>query len=461
MNLLAKRSMRMTEGNIWKQIILFAVPMLIGNLFQQLYNTVDSMVVGNYVSTQALAAVGSVGPAINTLLGFFIGLSTGAGVVISRYFGAQDSQNLHDAVHTTMLLSLLAGVLMTVLGVLITPYLLQLMATPDDVMDDATLYLRIYFAGILGLMVYNMGSGVLRAVGDSRRPLLFLIITSVINVVLDLFFVLVFHMGIEGVALATILAQFISAGLVVRTLMRTTEDFRLILRDLRLSPHILRDILRIGMPAGLQMAVTSFSNVIVQSYINSFGSACMAGYSAYNKIDQFIMLPMQSIALASTTFVGQNLGAGKLKRAKKGTRISLLLAIGCTAVLTGLLLCLARPLLMMFSSEEDVLAYGSMFIFWLSPCYVLCCFNQIYSGALRGSGNSRAPMVIMLLSFVVFRQCYLYVVTHFISNTTLPVILGYPAGWLVCSVLTFVYYMRNPLSGSRVVEENSPEKAKA
>ena len=273
MNLLAKRSMRMTEGNIWKQIILFAVPMLIGNLFQQLYNTVDSMVVGNYVSTQALAAVGSVGPAINTLLGFFIGLSTGAGVVISRYFGAQDSQNLHDAVHTTMLLSLLAGVLMTVLGVLITPYLLQLMATPDDVMDDATLYLRIYFAGILGLMVYNMGSGVLRAVGDSRRPLLFLIITSVINVVLDLFFVLVFHMGIEGVALATILAQFISAGLVVRTLMRTTEDFRLILRDLRLSPHILRDILRIGMPAGLQMAVTSFSNVIVQSYINSFGSA--------------------------------------------------------------------------------------------------------------------------------------------------------------------------------------------
>ena len=420
MNLLAKRSMRMTEGNIWKQIILFAVPMLIGNLFQQLYNTVDSMVVGNYVSTQALAAVGSVGPAINTLLGFFIGLSTGAGVVISRYFGAQDSQNLHDAVHTTMLLSLLAGVLMTVLGVLITPYLLQLMATPDDVMDDATLYL-------------------LRAVGDSRRPLLFLIITSVINVVLDLFFVLVFHMGIEGVALATILAQFISAGLVVRTLMRTTEDFRLILRDLRLIPHILRDILRIGMPAGLQMAVTSFSNVIVQSYINSFGSACMAGYSAYNKIDQFIMLPMQSIALASTTFVGQNLGAGKLKRAKKGTRISLLLAIGCTAVLTGLLLCLARPLLMMFSSEGDVLAYGSMFIFWLSPCYVLCCFNQVLSGAMRGAGDSTAPMVIMLLSFVVFRQLYLFVGTQYI-HSALFVGMGYPAGWLLCSILVSIYY---------------------
>lgn len=439
MNLLAKRSMRMTEGNIWKQIILFAVPMLIGNLFQQLYNTVDSMVVGNYVSTQALAAVGSVGPAINTLLGFFIGLSTGAGVVISRYFGAQDSQNLHDAVHTTMLLSLLAGVLMTVLGVLITPYLLQLMATPDDVMDDATLYLRIYFAGILGLMVYNMGSGVLRAVGDSQRPLLFLIITSVINVVLDLFFVLVFHMGIEGVALATILSQFISAGLVVRTLMRTTEDFRLILRDLRLIPHILRDILRIGMPAGLQMAVTSFSNVIVQSYINSFGSACMAGYSAYNKIDQFIMLPMQSIALASTTFVGQNLGAGKLKRAKKGTRISLLLAISCTAVLTGLLLCLARPLLMMFSSEGDVLAYGSMFIFWLSPCYVLCCFNQVLSGAMRGAGDSTAPMVIMLLSFVVFRQLYLFVGTQYI-HSALFVGMGYPAGWLLCSILVSIYY---------------------
>ena len=433
--------MDMTQGTIWKQLIYFAFPLLIGNLFQQLYNTVDSVVVGNFVSTEALAAVGSVTPIINMLVGFFSGLATGAGVVISQFFGAKNGQMLHKAVHTTLLMTVGLGVIFTFIGIFMTPLMLNLMSTPADVFDGAALYLRIYFGGVLGLMLYNMVSGILRAVGDSKRPLYFLILSSLLNVVLDLAFVLIFHWGIAGVAIATIIAQFISAFLLLVVLARSDEDYKLVLRDLKMDAEILKRIVRIGLPAGLQMAVTSFSNVFVQSYINRFGSACMAGWTSYSKIDQFVLLPMQSLSLSATTFVGQNLGAGNLSRAKKGTRVSMAISVAITAVLTVLLIAFSSQLLMLFNQDENVLYYGNIFIRYLSPFYVICCINQIFAGSLRGAGDATGPMIIMLLSFVVFRQIYLFVGSQFFDSIIF-VGLGYPAGWLVCSVFMAIHYFR-------------------
>ena len=433
--------MDMTQGTIWKQLIYFAFPLLIGNLFQQLYNTVDSVVVGNFVSTEALAAVGSVTPIINMLVGFFSGLATGAGVVISQFFGAKNGQMLHKAVHTTLLMTVGLGVIFTFIGIFMTPLMLNLMSTPADVFDGAALYLRIYFGGVLGLMLYNMVSGILRAVGDSKRPLYFLILSSLLNVVLDLAFVLIFHWGIAGVAIATIIAQFISAFLLLVVLARSDEDYKLVLRDLKMDAEILKRIVRIGLPAGLQMAVTSFSNVFVQSYINRFGSACMAGWTSYSKIDQFVLLPMQSLSLSATTFVGQNLGAGNLSRAKKGTRVSMAISVAITAVLTVLLIAFSSQLLMLFNQDENVLYYGNIFIRYLAPFYVICCINQIFAGSLRGAGDATGPMIIMLLSFVVFRQIYLFVGSQFFDSIIF-VGLGYPAGCLVCSVFMAIHYFR-------------------
>ncbi len=435
------KSMNMTEGTIWKQLIYFAFPLLIGNLFQQLYNTVDSVVVGNFVSTEALAAVGSVTPIINMLVGFFSGLATGAGVVISQFFGAQNRTMLHKSVHTTLLMTVGLGIIFTFVGIFMTPFMLNLMSTPEDVFDGAALYLKIYFGGVMGLMLYNMASGILRAVGDSKRPLYFLILSSLLNVVLDLAFVLLFKMGIAGVAIATIIAQFISAFLLLVVLARSDEDYKLVLRDLKIDPEILKKVIRIGLPAGLQMAVTSFSNVFVQSYINRFGSACMAGWTSYSKIDQFVLLPMQSLSLSATTFVGQNLGAGNLARAKKGTRVSLVLSVAITALLTVLLIAFSSQLLMLFNQDPEVLKYGNIFIRYLGPFYVICCANQIFAGSLRGAGDATGPMIIMLLSFVVFRQIYLFIGTMFIDSIIF-VGLGYPVGWVVCSIGMAFHYFR-------------------
>ena len=434
-----KQSMDMTQGVIWKQLIAFSIPLLIGNLFQQLYNTVDSIIVGNFVSTEALAAVGSVTPVINMLIGFFTGLATGAGVVISQFFGAKDGERVHKTVHTTLMMTLVLGVFFTFIGIFMTPFMLRFMATPDTVMASSSEYLRIYFGGIIGLMLYNMASGIMRAVGDSQRPLYFLIFSSIVNVILDLLFVVGLHMGVAGVAWATIIAQFASAALALFSLGRSKGDYRFVPRDLRMDWMILKKIIRIGLPAGLQMAVTAFSNVFVQSYINVFGSTCMAGWTSLSKIDQFALLPMQSLALAATTFVGQNLGANNLARAKRGTRVSLAMSVGITAVLTVLLLTFSRQMLMLFTQDADVITYGKLFISVFSPFYVICCANQIFAGSLRGAGDATGPMLIMLASFVLFRQLYLYIGTMF-TDSLVYVAFGYPAGWVVCSILMVIHY---------------------
>ncbi len=312
------RDVDMTEGGITQHIIRFAIPLLIGNVFQQLYNTVDTWVVGNFVSNEAYAAVGSVGPVINMLIGFFMGLSSGAGVVISQYYGAKRYEEVQKTVHTAVVMTLVLGVLFTAVGLGMTPFMLDLMNTPETVVPESTAYLTIYFSGMMGLMLYNIGAGILRAVGDSKRPFLYLAVCAIINTVLDLVFVLVFHMGVQGVALATIIAQATSAVLVLLALLRSDTCIRLRVSALRPHPEVLKKIIAVGIPAAIQMAITSFSNIFVQSYINYFGDNCMSGWTTYSKVDQILFLPMQSIALASTTFVGQNLGCNQVERARQG-----------------------------------------------------------------------------------------------------------------------------------------------
>lgn len=430
----------MTEGSIVKQVILFALPLMLGNIFQMLYNTVDSIVVGNFVGKQALAAVGSTTMIVNMMVFFFNGFSTGAGVIIANLFGARNMEKLHKAVETTMAATFLLSALFTVAGVAAVKPMLRFMATPEDVFGEATVYLQIYIGGISGLLVYNMGSGILRAVGDTMRPLFFLVLTSVVNIVLDLVFVVGFHSGIEGVAWATIISQFISAVLTLLLLTRSEDIYRLTWIDLKIDRGILGEIFAVGLPAGIQSIITAFSNVFVQSYINFFGSSCMAGWSCYNKLDQFVMLPMQSMAMAATTFVSQNIGAGRERRSDKGTVITVSMSVGVTAVIVALLCLFAAPAVRMFSPDESVIEYGVLFI--RANCFFLLfnCVNHVLAGALRGRGDSKGPMIIMLLAFVGIRQVYLYVVTHFVANTPFLVGFGYPVGWTTCCVIELTYF---------------------
>ncbi len=434
----------MTEGVIWKHLAEFALPMAVGLLFQQLYNTVDTIVVGRFVGKEALAAVGSTSSIINMLVGLCAGLSTGSSVVISHTYGAHDNEGLSDAVHTAISVTFLLCIFATAVGTAIVTPMLRAMDTPEDVLPEATLYLRIYFSGITGLFFYNMTSGILRAVGDSVRPLLFLIVSAVLNTILDLVFVIVFHWGVAGVAIATILAQFISALLGLITLTVTRQPYGIRWRSLRIKLPVLREIFSVGVPSGVQQALTAFSNVFVQSYINFFGSSCMAGWSACSKLDIFILIPVQSIALGSTTFVGQNYGARKLDRARRGVRQALIMSLAITVTLSALVVPLRRVLLRLFTDDAEVLEYGARFVSFLAPFYFTICFNQIFAGALRGIGDATRPMIIMLCSFVLFRQLFLYV-TKLLGGGFLPVALAYPMGWICCSLLLTISYLRSPL----------------
>ena len=430
----------MTQGSIVAQLIAFSLPLMLGNVFQMLYNTVDSVVVGNFVGTEALAAVGSTTMIVNIMVFFFNGFSTGATVVIARRFGAGDRQALHTAIQTTMAATFILSVVFTVVGLLSVDPMLRFMATPDDVFDQAALYLRIYLAGFSGLVIYNMCSGILRAVGDTTRPLYFLVLTSLMNIVLDLLFVLKLNMGIDGVAYATIISQFISAGLTLALLTFSKDIYRMDWKDLHLNPKVVREIVAVGLPAGIQSIVTAVSNVFVQSYINAFQSQCMAGWAAYNKLDQFVMLPMQSLALASTTFVSQNIGAGQEKRADKGAVVSVALCLAVTGVIVLLLMLLAAPAVALFTKDDEVIRFGVLFIRANVVFLLFNCVNHVLAGAMRGRGDSTAPMVIMLLTFVVVRQIYLFIMTRYIANTPFAVGFGYPVGWMSCCVLEVCYY---------------------
>lgn len=429
----------MTAGSIPRLLISFAIPLLIGNLFQQLYNTVDSIVVGNYVGKEALAAVGCTGPVINALVSVFIGLSTGSTVVIAQYFGAKDFEKLSQAVHTTILLTLATCVLLTVVGVLATPAMLRMMQTPEDVFDQAAEYLRIFFCGITGVHLYNSCAAILRAVGDSTRPLYLLIFCTLTNTVLDVLFTGFLGMGIAGAAWATVISQFLSAILVMRLLLRTDADYKVELSKLRIDLPILRKICLIGIPSAVQMGITSLSNVFVQSYVNRFESTILAGWTAYNRVDSFAMLPMMSLSTSITTFIGQNLGAGNLDRAKKAVRTGVVMGLVSMTILLTPLMLFAPQLTRLFNNDSEVVRYGSWFIRVISPFYLAFAINQVYLGALRGAGNTRSSMFICLSSFVVFRQIYLFV-SYRLGGGLTAVALGYPAGWVLCTILLLLYY---------------------
>ena len=432
----------MTKGAILPQILFFALPLILGQLFQQLYNTFDTWCVGNFVGKNSFSAVGTVGSITNMLIGFAGGFSTGAGVVISQYYGAGDKENVRRSVHTFILFMILLSLFLSIMGVALTPLLINIIKAPPEVAKEQYSYLTIYFTGISGLLLYNMGSAIFRAVGNSKLPFAFLVVSAFLNIVMDLIFVIVLKLGTGGVALATVISQAISAILVIGALKMTKSPVSFTFRELKINWKILSRIIFIGLPSAIQMAVTSFSNVFVQSYINQFGADVMGGWTAYNKVDQIIFLPMQCMGLASMTFVGQNYGAGNIKRAKKGADIALLSALTSTLILIIPIVILAPQVVHFFiAGEEEVINYGTLFLRMLSPFYLLCCFNQVYSNALRGIGRSKEPMYVMLFSFVFARQIYLFVVSRFISNTIVPIALGYPFGWILCSTIITITYL--------------------
>ena len=399
-------------------------------IMQLLYTMVDTWVVGNYVSDEAFSAVGTVSPVTNLMIGFFMGLSGGAGVVISQFFGAKKYDRVKSAVHTSAAITLIMCVIFTALGLLMIPLFMKILDMPPEVETQAIDYLTIWFAGFSGLLIYNMGSGNMRAVGDSRRPFIFLIISAVLNIILDLLFVLSFNMGVKGVALATIIS-----------LVTTDSPIKISLKSIAIDIQIFKRILRIGIPTGLQMAITSFSNMFVQKYINHFGTEVMGGWSAYAKIDQIVVLPMQSVSIASTTFVGQNLGAGQMDRAKKGANWAFIITLISTSVLIAPIVIFADFFVAIFNSNPEVIGYGAMFLRYLTPFYLLWCVNQIYSGAIRGAGRSAVPMVIMLSSYVVCRQIYLFIISR-VCYTIVPTIFCYPTGWLIAAICTVIYYLK-------------------
>ncbi len=436
------KSTDLIKGSIWKSILWFSVPLLIGNLFQQLYNTVDSYVVGNYVSSSALAAVGQSTPIINMLVGFFMGLATGAGVVISQYYGAERKDKMTLAIHTSMALTLVLCIIFTILGVALAHPILVMIGSPKSVLPLATLYLQIYFAGISFALIYNMGSGILRALGDSKRPLYYLIVASLINIVLDFTLVLYFHMGVAGVAIATFIAQGISAVMVMIQLCHTKEAYRVEIKKIRFDAKILKKIIQIGIPTALQQSIVSFSNVIVQSYINSFGAAAVAGYTSYVKLDGFLQLPIQSFAMAITTFTGQNIGAKQYDRVKKGLRVTMGMTYLVTIIGTALIFWQGRAMVGLFTKDKEVIAAGYLMARIFAGGYLSLPLVHIISGALRGVGLTKVPMYFLIGCFVILRQIYLMIFTPIFHNLTI-VFLGWPATWLICAIGLVIYYLRS------------------
>ena len=450
---LRRQDVDMTQGNITRHILMFALPLVLGNLFQQMYNLVDTYVVGQYASNEAYAAVGSVGVIVNIFIGLFSGFATGAGVVISQHFGAHDSEKVTKTVHTAALTTLILCPVFTALGLGLTPLMLRWNNTPANVLPESSTYLSVYFWGISGLLIYNMGAGILRAVGDSKRPFYYLVVCACMNAALDIVFVAMLRMGVMGVALATALSQWVSAVLVVIQLLRTSSVVKLNPKALRLHWPFLRQIVRVGVPASVQMSITAFSNVFVQSYIHFFREDFMSAWTTYSKVDAILFLPMQSISMAVSTFVGQNLGAGQVDRAKQGVRTGLVSCMVCTGLGMIPILLFAPNIVRFLNDKPQVVEYGTLLLRVITPFFLVSCFSHLYSGALRGAGNSRAPMIIMLSTFVGARQLYLFIMSR-VCNEVVPIALAFPMGWILCSLATTIYYHCTKLDASRIAGEH-------
>lgn len=434
-------SVDLTKGPIGKQILQFTVPLLLGNIFQQFYNAADTVIVGKFVGREALAAVGSSGALINLLVSILMGVAVGAGVVVSRYYGAKQYTEMRATIHTTIAFGLISGAAMSVLGVAITPVILRWMQTPENVMASSVLYFRIYFAGVLTTVMYNIGSGIYRALGDSKRPLYFLIISTIINIILDLLFVAVFHMGVGGAAIATVVAQGLSMVLVFYKMMREDTVYRVSWREIRIHKRFLRQIIAIGLPSGIQNGIVSLSNVVVQSNINSFGDIAMAGCGAYNKLDGFALLPAGSFSLALSTFVSQNIGAEQYDRAKKGAAFGLIAAM-VISELAGVLIYFTAPQLVgFFNDDPEVIRYGVLMARNIVFAYALVAYSNAMAGVLRGAGLSRVPMFVMVGCWCVLRVIWIQIMVPLTQDIRV-VFWSYPITWAVSVTILTIYFFK-------------------
>lgn len=444
----------MLDGTIWKSIVSFALPLLLGNLFQQLYNTVDSLIVGNWLGSSSLAAVSSSGSLIFMLIGFIQGISSGAGVIVARLFGAKDTKNLNLAVHTTVAFGIAAGLVMTFVGVVFTPQILELMDTPENVLGESIEYLQIYFMGSLGFIMYNIFVGILQAVGDSKHPLYYLMVSSVVNLVLDLVFIAVFNSGVGGAAIATVISQFASALLCLRRLILTNEPYKLYISKIRFHGRLLWQIIKVGLPSGVQNSIIAFANVVVQSNINSFGDVAMAGCGAYSKIEGFGFLPITSFTMALTTFVGQNLGAKQYDRTKKGARFGILVTIIC-AELIGIIVFIFAPILIAaFDRNPEVIRIGIEKARTSALFYFLLAYSHAVSAVLRGSGKAVVPMAVMMIFWCVVRVAFL-TITVPLTHSIQMLYWVYPLTWFLSSVTFLFYYKKADWMHSYKGIENS------
>jgi len=436
-----KSTMLMTEGPIASQLITFAIPLLLGNLFQQLYNTADSLIVGNFLGSEALAAVSSSGNLIFLLVGFFNGVSMGAGVVISKYYGARDIDRVQRALHTTLVFGLMSGLLLTLLGVGLTPTILRMMSTPEEVLPLSISYFRTYFFGSVAFVLYNACMGILQAVGDSRHPLQYLIISSVTNVVLDILFVGVLKMGVASAALATVCSQLLSTVLCFIRLLRADPEYRVSFSKLGIDRMMLTEVLRNGIPAGLTNSIISIANVVVQSNINTFGAAAMAGCGAHSRIEGFGFLPVTCFNMALTTFVSQNMGAKRLDRVKKGIRTGLTMSILIAETIAVLIYIFSPKLIGLFDSSAEVVAFGVMHERTTAPFFFLLAFTHGMSAVMRGAGKSTVPMLVMLFCWCMVRVTYVTVALKFVPVLT-TISWAYPLTWLLSSIVFAIYYFR-------------------
>lgn len=431
----------MTEGSIWKKILFFSIPLILGNLFQQLYNTVDSVIVGRFIGSSALAAVSCGGSVINLLIGFCIGASAGAGVVIAQAYGAQDKEGVKKAVHTTIAIAIVAGIIVTVAGIFLIPSMLRLMGTPAEVYQDAVVYLQVYFGGMLFSVIYNMAAGILNAVGNSRRSLIYLMVAAISNIFLDLLFVVVFQMGVVGVALATDISQLLSCIFILRFLIRSKESYRVYPKEIKFYPGLPSKIIKIGLPTGIQNIVIALSNVIIQSSINSFGTIVMAGFASYVKIDGFNFLPVMSFSMAATTFTGQNIGGERYDRVKRGMKVSLAMGIGYT-ICTGILLMVFAPQVMgIFTTSQEVIDCGVYMMKFFCPFYAVLAYIHIMAGTIRGTGKTLPPMLIILFSLCVFRIIWIATAVPKIGELY-GLIMVYPLSFGVGAILTTIYAIK-------------------
>lgn len=429
-----------TDGIIWRQLLIFFVPIVVGTLFQQLYNTVDAVIVGRFVGKTALASVGGSAAVLTyQVVMFFTSLSNGAAVIISQFYGAKNTRKLHAALHTAAAFSIIASILISAVGYIATPALLSVMKTPADIMDDSTSYLRIYFLGIIATLIYNMGSGIMRAVGDSKRPLYYLIVCCVLNIILDIVFVVYFKMGIVGAAIATIISQAVSAALVIRALMTSYDMIRLVPKDIRIDAPLLLSELRIGLPGGVQSSMYGLTNIIIQTSINQFGTDTAAAWAAFGKVDLIFWAVSGAFGISVTTFAGQNYGAGKLDRVYKSVRVSLGMSLAVCGTILIALLALARPLLSLFTSDETVIDIGTYMMINIVPSYAIFIFVEIFTGALRGIGDVMIPTFITLGGVCLVRLPWILFVTP-IRKELFTILVSYPIAWAATALLLIPYY---------------------